>query len=425
MKYAKTLMIISRRENITKNIMSDEIYELLIDELNNMCLGNQRLKDKDQVESHPQQNPFVERSSSQESIDTFVPVGSLKAHVKEKAQAVFGSMPTVELNRLITTIVQIKNKSFGKMTRFCCNTEQFFTFLKTFFEKQNPTISPIENLIQILELEKNREIIEPLAIKYFKVVFYFQKPLSPSYYELSIVYNMMKIDFKEDQYIKSVVNVILREFILNLVKKYVSNTRAKLTNAQVKEFSGIIEITINAFNGIIVELDVEPAEISRIIYVMLCFYLNRYKSEFHKNYGIRELFYCAVRTVYQGHQFAKRLECFIASKLKWKLKTEDQEFTCDKIYQTLFKHEYKKTVGKIRHRNISYMKYSNGLSGASSNSSSSDENQRVLITKIVQTTPKMNKSQEKYAFSPLSRRIGESLQSKENLDSKRKLKFEE
>lgn len=418
-------MIVSGRENITKNIMSDEIYEALIEELSSMSRDSQRAKDRDQVESHPQQNPFVERSSSQESIDTFVPVGSLKVHIKEKAQVVFGPMSAVELNRLITTVVQIKNKSFGKVTRFCSNTEQFFTFLKTFFEKQNPTISPIENLIQILELEKNRAIIEPLAIKYFKVIFYFQKPLSPSYYELSVIYNMMKIDFKECQYIRSVVNVILREFILKLVKKYVSNTRIKLTNAQVKEFSGIIEITINAFNGIIVELDVEPAEISKIIYIMLCFYLNRYKSEFHKNYGIRELFYCAVRATHQGRQFAKRLECFIASKLKWKLKTEDQEFTCDKVYQTLFKYEYKKDIGKIRHRNAGYMKYPGGLNGVSSNSSSSEESQRVLITKIVQTTPKMNKSQEKYAFSPLSRRIGESLQDKESLDSKRKLKFEE
>lgn len=418
-------MIIGGRETITKGIMCDEIYELLIEELDSMVSSLQKEDAENQIKTEPQKNPFIEKSSEQESIETFVPVGSLKVHIKEKVRIVFDGIPVSELNRLITTVSQIKSRSLGKMTRFYYNTEQFLIFLKTFFEKLNPTVSPIENFIQILEMENNRPIIESLAIKYFKVMFYFQKPTEPSYYELSVIYNMMKIDFKEDLYVKHVTDIMLREFILSLIRKYISNCAIRLTNAHVKKFSGVIEILINALNGIIVELDAEPSEVPKIIYVMLCFYLNRHRSEFYKLYGTRELFYCAVRSVYEGHKFAKKLECFIAAKLRWRLKMEDEEFTSDKVYQTFFKYEYKQIIGKIRHRNIGYMKYSEGIEGNSSPNISSDDNQRLLITKIVQTTPKIDKSAEKYAFSPLSRRIGESLQSKESLDSKRKLKFDE
>lgn len=417
-------MIISGRDNITKNIQCEDIYDVLIDELTSIVSKDSKQNDLSQVANVPQKNPFEEHSSSHDSVDTFVPIGSLTVHLKEKARMVFEDMSVNALNRFITTLIQMKNKSFGKLTKFNTNTEEFFKFLKTYFENMKLGISPQESFIQILERENNRPIVEPFAIKYFKVIFYLQKPINPSFYEVSMIYNLLKVYFKENPYIRMVVDVILREFILTLTRRYVSNISISLTNAQIKEFSGIIESLINAFNGTVIELDTEASEICKIIYVMLCFYLNRSQSEFYKDFGIKELFYCSVRSVYQGHEFSKRLECLISSKLRWRLKMDDEEYTCDKVYQTLFKYEYHKLIGKVKYREKLLSMHFARTNENYSHSSSEEENQRYLITKVIQTTPKVNKSESKLAFSPLSRRIGESLKDKESLDSKRKLKFE-
>lgn len=415
-------MMISGRENITKNTSCREIYELLIEELSSMAAGD--AKSKNQVVNTPQENPFAKNSSSEETVDTFIPVGSLQVHIKEKANTVFDGISQIELNKLITTIIQIKNRSLGKIAKFCSNTEDFFNFLKLFCQTMRLGISPVESFIQVLEMDKNRSIVEPFAVKYFKVLFYMQKPVAPSFYELSIVYNMMKVYFKEDPYLKAVVDVIIKEFIIHLNTKYTCNSEIILTNQEVYEFTKIITSMINAFNGTVVELEIEATDISKIIFVMMCFYFNRNKSVLYDMFGVRELFYCAVRSVYQGHAFAKKLECLISSKLRWRMKMENEEYTCDKVYQTLFKYEYKKIVGKVRSKEHSYSGSLSKNFNGSSHSTSSEKNQRVLITNIVQTTPKINKKKEKYAFSPLSRRIGESLEKKESLDSKRKLKFD-
>lgn len=422
-------MVINTRDNLGKNIMCDKLYEALIDELNSISHNEAIVVNTNQIETNTNQNPFIENQSSEESVETFIPVSDLKARIKEKVESVFGTMATEEVNRLITTIIQIKNRSFAKKTRFSFNIENFFIFLKTFFEKQISTISPIENMIQFLEMEKNRPIIEPLAIKYFKVIFYMQKPLYPSYYELSVVYNFMKAKFKDDEYIRSVLNVLLKEYIIYISNLYTSNNHRIILNLIknrsliLNEFFEIIEMMINAFNGAIVELDVDSKSISRILYTMLCFYANKNKSEFLKEFGVHELFYCSVRSVYQGKQFAKKLECYIATMLKWKLLTHNEEYTCDKIYQTFFKYEYKKIIGKIKNRNGGYL-YNIDKNEEDMGNGSSEESQKVLITKIVQTTPKIKKSEEKFAFSPLSRRIGEAIQDKEGFSSSRKLKFD-
>ncbi|KAM0679928.1 hypothetical protein GINT2_001869 [Glugoides intestinalis] len=415
-------MIISGRENITKNTPCREIYETLVEELSSMAAGG--VESKNQVVNTPQENPFAKNSSSEETVDTFIPGGSLGVHIKEKANTIFDGISPIELNKIITTIIQIKNRSLGKVTKFCTNTEDFFNFLKLFSQTMRPGISPIESFIQVLEMDKNRAIVEPFAVKYFKVLFYMQKPVTPTFYELSIVYNMMKIYFKEDPYLKAVVDVIIKEFIVHLNTKYVSNTEITLTNSQVYEFTKIIKSMINAFNGTVIELEIEASDISKIIFVMMCFYFNRNSSVLYDMFGIRELFYCAVRSVYQGHMFAKKLECLISSKLRWRMKMENEEYTCDKVYQTLFKYEYKKIIGKIRYKEHCYSGSLSKSFNGSSHSTSSEKNQRVLITNIVKTTPKINKKKEKYAFSPLSRRIGDSLKKKESLDSKRKLKFD-
>lgn len=417
-------MIISGRDNLTKNIRCEDIYETLIEELGSMASKEAKQKDSNQIVDVPQKNPFEEHSSSQDSIDTFVPIGSLTVHLKEKARVVFEDMAANTLNRFTTTLIQIKNRSFGKLTKFNTNTEEFFKFLRTYFENMKLGVSPMESFIQILERENNRSVVEPFAIKYFKVIFYLQKPINPSFYEVSMIYNLLKVYFKDDPYIRMVVDVILREFILTLTRRYVSNISTGLTNAQINEFSGIIESTINAFNGTVIELDTEASEICKIIYVMLCFYLSSDVSEFYKIFGMKELFYCAVRSVYQGHEFSKKLECLISSKLRWRLKMDDEEYTCDKVYQTLFKYEYRKLIGKIKYREKLLSMHFAGPNENYSHSSSSEENQRYLVTKIIQTTLKSNKAESKPAFSPLSRRIGESLKNKESLDSKRKLRFE-
>lgn len=416
-------MIINRRENITKNILCDDIYKILGEELGEIATG--KVGATDNTENDRKKNPFVEQSSEQESVDTFVPIGSLKTHIKEKARVVFGGASQGELGMLIELVDYIRNKTYGNKTMFCSNTEDFFVFLKAFAIKRDGNVTPIEGIVQLIDINKDRAAVQPLALKYFRIIFLMQKPIFPSYYEISIMYNLMKMDFLGDPYAKHIVELINRAFILGIMHKYVSNVLIRPTRVQIREFSEILEITMNAFNGTIAELEVEIRDVTKVIYVMLCFSLNRDRSEFQKKYGVRELFYCAVRAVHQGRQFAKRLECFIFTKLRWKMKADDEEFTCDKIYQTLFKSEYKQFVGKLRIRDMGHIKYSENSLELSSSTSTSEESQRVLITKIVHTTPKMDKSKEKYAFSPLSRRIGESLPDRDSLDSKRKLKFDE
>lgn len=418
-------MIISDGENLTKNLSCEEIYTVLIDEIGELVTKNSMSKTETaSIINSEQKNPFVEQTDSNDTIDTFVPIGGLKAHVKESVENVFSDMSIVDLNKFLTMIIQIKNNSFGKSTNFSANTIEFFKFLKTFFSNSKQVISPIENFIQTLEIDKNREIVKPFAIKYFKVVFYMQKPINPSFYEISIMNNLMKLHYNADNYFISVINFILREYTLSISRKYTCNTKIEIRYNQCVRFCKMISATINAFNGTIIELETEATEISKVIFTMLIFFLNRHKSVFNELYGLRELFYCSLRSVYQGKEFAKRLECMISSKLRWKLAMENEEYTIDKVYQTIFKYEYLIFIGCIRNGMGDIFLLSTRRSSDSDSQNSSDRGQRVMVTKIIQTTPKTLKGESGYAFSPLSRRIGEQTQRNETLNSKRKLKFD-
>lgn len=418
-------MIINGTENLTKNLKCDDIYSLLIDEIKSLIATASLPRLEPQILNSVQKNPFVEQTDSEDSIETFISISSLKQHIKETAESSFSDMTVLELTRFLSMILQIKGGAHGKIVKFGAKTSEFFTFLKTFFQNIKQANSPMENFIQLLEIEKNREIVKPFAIKYFKVVFYFQKPTKPSFYEVSIMNNMSKVSFINDPYFQSVINFILKDYTLYISRKYSCNTKIEMNFSQCVKFCNIIESTINGFNGSIIELETEACEISKVIYTMLVFFLNKKKSEFQESYGVKELFYCALRSVYQGRLFAKRLECMISSKLRWRFSMESEEYTIDKVYQTLFKHEYLSFIGKVRCGMGDIYSHSLRAHEHSESKDSSDENRRVMVTKIIQTTPKANKGESTFAFSPLSRKIGERVQRSESLNSKRKLRFDQ
>ena len=418
-------MIISGEENISKNLSCEEIYSVLIDEINELITKNSSAKtDTASITNSEQKNPFIQENESNDSIDTFVPIGGLKAYFKESIEMVFADMTPNELNKFLTMIIQIKNMSHGKTTRFKTKAVDFLQFLKTFFANTKQLISPIENFIQNLEIDKNREIVKPFAIKYFKVVFYMQNSYRPTFYEISVMNNLMKQHYSSDNYFAQIMDFVLKEYTLSIARKYSCNTTIILDSEHCHGFCKLVRNTINAFNGTIIELDTEANEISRVIFTILVFYLNEKESVFNKMHGWKELFYCALRSVYQGTEFAKKLECMVSSKLRWKFAMENEEYTIDKAYQTLFKYEYLKFIGKVRSGLGDNFSFSMRHFSDSDGQSSSEKDQRVMITKIIQTTPKSFKGESGFAFSPLSRRIGERTPTKETLNSKRKLKFD-
>lgn len=416
-------MITSTRENITENIECDEVYRCIVNELVSLC-ANEHQEEQQQITAHEHSNPFVDESSSKDSVDTFIPIGSLAVHIREKVKLVFGAVPLPELKRFIQFLRQVKSYSSSYKTKFTINTEDFLHFLGLYHESTKINKEPLEMLIEILEREGNREVIEPLADKYFKIMFLQQYPLKVSFFELSVISNLIKMHFNEDRYMQSIRRLIQKFYIINVFKTYQAKFNYKVTSEFISKFSYVVDSNINAFNGTISEIGVQESDVSKVIFIMMCFYLNTRDSIFLKCFSDKELFYCALRSVYQGHSFAKRLECFIATKLRWRLKMDKDEYTIDKVYQTIFKYEFKKVIGTVLQRKLHLLKYSCTATSSSTCSNPSDDGNRVLVTKVIQTTPKSKKSKESYAFSPLSRRIGEATQNKESLDSKRKLKFE-
>lgn len=416
-------MIISTRENITENIECEEIYQCLINEILYLCANEHQ--GEYQITALEHSNPFVdESSSSKDSVDTFIQIGSLAVHIRENVAAIFNKATPLELKRFVSFLHQIKNYSSHYQTKFTINTKDFLNFLRSYYESTKGNKDPLEVFIQTLERDGNRKIIESLAIKYFKIIFFQQHAKKISFFELSIISNLIRIHFSEDKYIQAIGASIQRTYILSIARNYQCNSNYTITPSFLSKFSYVIDCNINAFNGTISEVGVLESDVSKIIFTIMCFYLNRRDSIFLKYFSDKELFYCALRSVYQGYEFAKKLECFIITKLRWRLKADEEEYTIDKVYQTIFKYEFKKIIGNISLRKSYLPKYSCKMISSSTCSNHSDDGNRVLVTKVVQTTPKSKKSQESYAFSPLSRRIGEATQNKEGLDSKRKLRFE-
>lgn len=415
-------MIVSTRENITENIECEEIYQCLINEL--LYLSASEHQGKYQITAREHSNPFIDESSSKDSVDTFIPIGSLVVHIREKITFMFGTTAPSELKKFASFLQQVKNHSSHYHTKFTINTEDFLNFLRSYHESVKGSKDPLETFIQIIERGGNRQIIEPLATKYFKIMFFQQSSTRVSFFELSIISNLMRMYFKEDRYIEAIRTSILKIYISSIADTYQGIYSYTVTPSFISKFSYVIDSNINAFNGTISEVGVQESDVSEVIFIMMCFYLNRRDSVFLRYFSDKELFYCALRSVYQGHKFAKKLECFISTKLRWRLKIDEEEYTIDKVYQTLFKYEFRKIIGTVSLRRSHLPKYFCRAFSSSTCSNPSDDGNRVLVTKVVQTTPKSKKSQESYAFSPLSRRIGEGTHNKESLDSKRKLRFE-
>ena len=70
------------------------------------------------ITNSEQKNPFVQESESNDTVDTFVPIGSLKIHIKDAVEHIYSDFTSNDLNKFLTMIMQIKNTSYGKITKF-------------------------------------------------------------------------------------------------------------------------------------------------------------------------------------------------------------------------------------------------------------------------------------------------------------------
>jgi len=412
-------MVQSGMQNIAANTECEEIYNNIINEVSKIEKG-----EAFQIKSEDQENPFVDESPSNDSVDTFVPVGTLAAQIEQSAAAVFSNSSTFDTKKFRSFLEAVKKHSAGLSTKFSINTEEFLYFLRSYFEKIKNNDDPVESFTLMLERKGDKKIIELLALKFFRVIFLQQIAENITFFELSIIYNFSKMYLNEDKFLQKIKKILLKLFIVQIMTTYQTLSTYILSKQFFSEFTTIFEATINALNGTISEIGVKESDVSKIVFIMICFTLEKSRSDFLRSYSSKELFYCAVRAINQGYTFAKRLECFIITKLRWRLACDEEDYTIDKIYQTVFKYEFKKIIGSVRSNSLYFPKYScKTLHRLSSNEIHEDKN-RILVTKVLQTTPNAKKMKDSYSFSPLSKRIGEATKDKESLDSKRKLRFE-
>lgn len=409
-------------QNISVNTDSEEIYQCIINEMQKIDNGEAfQIKDCDQ------DNPFIDKSPSNDSVDTFNEASPLTTQIEQHTLTVFSNLQEFDVKHFISFLESLKKLSNGFKTKFSIKIEYFLHFLRSYFEKIKPDAEPVESLITLLERKGNKRVIETMAHKFYKVLFFQQIPVTVSFFEISTIYNFSRTYLIEDKFLQLIKKIILRSFMLSILNRYQSQHTYPTTKTFLSKFSEIFEACINALNGSISEIGVKESDISKIIFIMMSFVLEKSRSIFLSQYSYKELFYCALRSIYQGHIFAKKLECFIITKLRWRLICDEEDYTIDKIYQTIFKYEFRKIIGSLqdkarylpKHSRKSTLKLLYRL-----NSKVPDKNKINLITKVVHTTPNSKTVKESYTFSPLSKRIGEAMKNRESLDSKRKLKFD-
>lgn len=220
----------------------------------------------------------------------------------------------------------------------------------------------------------------------------------------------------------------------------------------IELYTSLVARCCNACNGAFLELSLGLTDLNKAIFVMISIVSNMDSSYFAKHFTYRELFYCAIRSIYGKHHqkilnnedFVDIVESLIRFKLNWKLADENKLFSMNKIYQIYFKSDYTRFIGKIKntktdvYKSLFYrfnyqicnrdlkIRLPNNNYGLSKNEflePNEEDSSRILITNVVHNTPKNNKTTETYAFSPFSRRIGEKTKDKDGFKSSRKLRF--
>lgn len=339
---------------------------------------------------------------------------------KKIIERTFEEYKVEDLRKLKSLVEILTGLSMSVEAKAAVKALDYLQFIKIFCDIYNDSGNPVEYFIALLGHSTDPVSFEATAYKIFKIVFFRQNPAKIAFYDLSLIANLWRLHFREDAYIKSVVRRLCYNFVMDISLTHVANGKYIISKRFMRGFAVKIESLINTFNGLVNEMPIDQSIIPKIIFVFLIFHIEK-RSIFLQNFGEPELFYCAVRTFYSGIEFAKKLENFIKTRLFWEFKTENTKYTIDKLFQTIYKHEYKKIIGSIKPTKIISGKYSTRNVGVPS--CTINQKRHIIKTSVLNVTPKVNRSKTVNAFSPLSQRIGEAAGIRDNFDSKRKLNF--
>lgn len=293
---------------------------------------------------------------------------------------------------------------------------KFVDFLFGFGKICGYSSIPIEDFNTLLGQETNSPQFGTASSKLYRFIFYQQKPSKVSFYELSLLSSLQRLYFKENEYVEDSVFKIATTFILGVGLSFSAKRQYLLSDTFIKSFVKRFKSQINAFNGLISDLEVSQKLIPQIVFIMVIFSAELTDSVFKREYGDAELFYCAVRAVCDSPGFSNRLERFITTKLFWNI-TLDPLASLNHLYSTIFRYEYGRIIGEI--------KPVSGLAALQTHLSGSEHFSQLKI-RIVKNIPKSSQTRSVRAFSPLSRKIGEAStdRQKDSFDSKRKLAFD-
>lgn len=362
-------------EPIRENTLVVDVYNFILSELDEKHDKNEPL------------NPFNPEFESEPAVDNQI--------INDKISF---SDPEESLG-FCQFIESLKMECYDLKTAFSFSLIDFFNFLKSFYEK---TVN-FEDIFDKFDFLQEKLGENNLIQKFTRIIFVHQIPSNLQYYEISFFYSIYKNHFDADIFFKDLFRSMMKIYIVKITKKY---SDFILRREFVSTFCTNMEPFINAINGCFLEIKMTESDISKLIFIMIVF--NIKDSIFMNLYSDKELFYCILRSLRQGLKYKKQIENFMATKLKWEFKLNNANYTLDFIYQTLFKKEYQKLLKSIKEKEY-YCIY--------------HKEQKQITTKVLQLTPKI-KDKNTYSLSPLSKKIGEANQHKDNLSSKRELKFE-
>lgn len=348
------------------------------------------------------------------------PVGDGDAVHRDVIEKVFEGYDIESLRRLRSLVAVLGNLSMSVESRVSASVQDYLEFIRQFCDIYDGTGNPMGHFMALLGYSTDPASFEVAGYKIFKILFFRQNPPKIAFYDVSLAASLWRAHFRDSAYFRSILRRMCYNFVVDTGLTHVANGRYVISRQFMREFAEKIEALVNAFNGLVSEMPIDGSAIPKIVFVFLIFHIER-RSVFLSSFGEPELFYCVVRTFYSGTGFAKRLENFIKTRLLWEFRTEDTGYTIDRLFQTVYKYEYKRFIGSIKPARIISGKYSTRSVGVPSCSISQER--RAIKTSVLNVTPRVNRARTVSAFSPLSQRIGEVAGIRDNFDSKRRLNF--
>lgn len=337
------------------------------------------------------------------------------------AMQVFRSLSVDRLEKLRVLVEALSDMAVFTAAGAATDRAAFLGFLRAFCNMNNYGSDPLGLLRTMLSASTDPAFFEATSLKIFRGLFFCQRAAHVSFYELSLATRLHRVHFAEDAHVQRVVTDLARCFVSDISKSFAAKETYVLSRRFLNGFAVRMQELVNAFNGLVCELAIDQAAISKIVFILLVFSAERKRSAFMQIFGEPELVYCAVRTLYSGIGFAKRLENFMKTRLLWESKMDKTNATLDRAFQTLYKYEYKKIIGSQQPQRIVASRYMSRV--ASMPSCATGRRRGSITTSVLPVTPRMSRTRAVSAFSPLSRRIGENAGARESFDSKRRLDF--